>query len=268
MTTSSIAGEATPVEPFRYGYRWVEVQDEHGAATWTQIPLTLEDVLHPREGDFVIQSDGHIRRCRYLADVLDAHLAGDPRAAVLHDLLIHWDIPDLRSHGPDIAVVLGLRERREWESFDVAEEGVRPAFIIEVVSPSTAVHDRTTKVRHYARAGVPLYLLVDTARRRGGSAPRLLGYELTPFGYQSLAPDAQGRFRLAPLPLWLGLHDSEVALFDPAGQPLGDYGALAKALTAERVARLAAEERAAAAEARLRRLEEELRRREANGPSA
>ncbi len=58
--------------------------------------------------------------------------------AVFRDLLIIWNIPELElaPHCPDVYVVRGIRNKQQNRSRFVAEdEGVRPAFVIEVVSP-------------------------------------------------------------------------------------------------------------------------------------
>lgn len=67
---------------------------------------------------------------------------------------------DLRSGQlvqPDLfvgAMVEG-REPIEWEEFGV------PILVVEVLSPSTARHDRLTKRKLYQRVGVPAYWIVD-----------------------------------------------------------------------------------------------------------
>lgn len=40
-----------------------------------------------------------------------------------------------------------------------------PFLVVEVLSKSTAKKDRTDKLRDYARAGVPLYIIINTAAR-------------------------------------------------------------------------------------------------------
>jgi Uma2 family endonuclease len=273
LVTPALDGAAgDPVDPFRYGWRYLQRWGEDGSLVIEQVPLTLEDVLHPQEGDQVTHSEAHQRRCIYLYDVLSAQLAGDPTAVVLQDVRVAWDVPGLKAHGPDLAVVLGVREPKNWSTFNVAEEGVRPALIIEVTSPETAALDRSAKLDEYELAGVPLYVIVDTVALRQ-PVPRLLGYTRTPVGYQPLAPDERGRLWLAPVRLWLGVEGDEIVCYDEASRPQGDYRALAVAVTAAERARAEAErargeaERRAEAEAaaraeaeaRLRALEEELR---------
>src|SRR5688572_16019942 len=108
-----------PADPYRYGWRYVRRDHEDGTYLMEQVPLTLEDVLHPQEGDQVTHSAAHERRARYLCDVFEARLSGDPTAVVLADVRIAWDVPDLGAHGPDVAVILGVRERKNWSTFDV-----------------------------------------------------------------------------------------------------------------------------------------------------
>jgi len=95
---------------------------------------------------------------------------------------------------------------------------------------------------------------------RKQSTLRLLGYTQTPSGFQVLAPNERGWLWLAPTRVWLGIAENELVCFDEAGEPLGDYLALATALADEANARAEAERRASAAEARLHELEAELRR--------
>jgi Uma2 family endonuclease len=270
---SSITDEATQADPYRYGWRYVRRRLEDGNEVLEQVPLTLEDVLHPEEGDFIVQSDLHHQLCTYFYDALRARVAHDPSAVVLSDVRVAWDVPGLRPYGPDIAVIFGVRERRNWSTFDVAQEGVRPALIIEVTSPETRQFDLVDKFDGYDLAGIPLYIIVDITSRRGRSIPRLIGYRQTLTVYEALVPDERGWLWLEAVGLWLGVQEGQVVCFDQAGNPIGDYPRIeaARAEAEDRAeaaearaeasdtARIAAESRADAAEARLRALEAELR---------
>ena len=233
-------------DPFRYGWRYVRRDNPDGTYVMEQVPLTLEDVLHPQEGDQVTHNDAHQRRRRYLCNVLEARLADDPTAVVLDDVRVAWDIPELRPHGPDIAVIFGVQEHKNWSTFDVAAEGSRPALIVELTSPETASIDRSNKLEEYELAGVPLYVIVDGVTTRKQPGLRLVGYTQTPNGYQVLAPNERGWLWLEPVGIWLGIEDNEIVCYDEAGQPLGDYQALAASLAAEIEARAVAERRAKA----------------------
>jgi Uma2 family endonuclease len=251
---------ATEVDPYRYGWRYVRRSLPDGSVVTDQVPLTLDDVLHPEEGDQVMHSAAHKRRCIYLYNVFRARLQSDPSAVVLHDVRVKWDAPELRPHGPDIMVILGVRERKNWSTFDVAAEGVRPALIVEVTSPETRGIDRLDKVDDYDLAGVPLYVIVDTVTRRGVDTIRLLVHTQTPHGYQALPADERGRFWLEPVRLFLGIADNEIVCYDEAGQMLSDYADVTLALAAEREALAAEREARVVAEARVQALEAELRR--------
>jgi len=246
-------------EPF-YGWRSVRKRTADKRYEYIQVPLTYDDLLNPREGDQVIHSFKHQRRLHYLRNALDGQLRHDPTALVLDDVLIDWGIPGLRKHGPDISVFFGVRRRRNWSTFRAANEGVRAALLVEIVSPDTARHDRHTKVEEYHRAGALLYVLVDYVRKEGEDQLKLVGYRWAPAGYLPLEPDANGRLVLDSVRLQLGIVDNELVCYDEHGQVIDDF--------ADQVARTAAAERHAeaetqariAAEERLRQLEAELRR--------
>ncbi len=254
-------------DPFRYGWRDVCVTTADGLEEWDRIPLTLEDVLHPQLGDHHVLSDPHNIDCTYLQVVLKARLAGDASAVVLADCGVYWDEPALRHHSPDIAVILGVRQRRAWTTFDVAEEGVRPVLIVEVTSPDTRVNDVVTKVRQYALAGVYRYIIVDARERAGTRRLSLTSYRLSPDGYESDPLDGSGRAWLEPAGIWMGVAVDPVtgadrlACYDPAtGEEIGDYTRISQDL-AEAQARLESE--AARADAETARADAETARADA-----
>jgi len=255
---------AHPLEdnPFRYGWREVRKRDARGRINYVRQPLTLEDVLHPQIGDVMPGNSAHALDCAYLLVVLLSHLADNLQAVVLNDVLIYWDDPQLRHHGPDIAVIFGVRRRQaRYPSFQVAQEGVRPELIIEITSPDTRQLDLRTKRRQYWRARVPFYVVIDERIVRGQRRLRLLGYRQGLRGYQRLPSNAQGRLWLDAVHLFLGQEDGRVALYNAQGQRLGDYQEVEQArhVAEERVqeveqARKAAEQRVLELEAELRRL--------------
>ncbi len=296
--THPIATAPAPLpedDPFRYGWRYVRRPTPDDPDHLEQVPLTLEDVLHPEVGDFIVHSDRHETDRMYLTAVLRARLEPHGQAIVLSDVRVAWDVPDLRPHGPDVMVIPGLRERRDWSTFDVAEEGVRPALIIEITSPETRENDVVRKVAHYARAGVAQYVMVDSIERRGERQLQVLDYRLVGDTYRLQPPDARGWVYLEVAGLWLGVEGDHVVCYTNDGTAFGDYATVvqqaaeaeararaaeeqsqreaAARAEAEALARAAAEQarmaeeqaqREAAAraalEARLRELETELRR--------
>src|SRR5262245_51460183 len=108
--------------PYRYGYRYVRIKTPDGTYDYKQVPLTPRDVLFPRMGDFIVQSNRHISDVIYSRTVFKARLAGDSTALVLADCLIDWNIPGVKPLGPDIAVFLGVKRDgdTDWNVFNVA----------------------------------------------------------------------------------------------------------------------------------------------------
>jgi len=275
-------------DPYRYGWRDVPRTLPNGEKIFERVPLTLNDILHPQVGDFRVHTQDHERFCSYLYNVFTARVSDDPGALVLHDVRVAWAKRDLGAHGPDIAVIFGVREKRDRSTFDEKKEGTKPSLIVEVTSPETRSVDLVDKVDHYERAGVRTYVIIDNYRRTGPITRRLLGYRLTPAGYIPLEPDERGWLWLEAVRLWLGLHNNEPVCYDETGRPIEDYSQLKVAqteaesravaeaqaraeaesrateaesrATAEAQARFEAESRATEAEARLRQLEAELRR--------
>jgi colicin import membrane protein len=235
-------------EPF-YGWRSVRRRMADGRYEYVQVPLTYDDLLNPRYGDDVIHNAKHQRRLHYLRNALEGQLRHDPTALVLDDVLIDWGIPGLRKHAPDISVFFGVRQRKNWSTFRAAREGVRAALLIELVSPDTARHDRTTKVQEYHRAGALLYVLIDDVRHRGEERLTLTGYRWTPTGYEPLEPDPNGRLILPSVRLQLGIIDDELICYDEHGQLIDDFAGQATRAEAE-ARRAEAEARRAEAEAR------------------
>jgi len=248
--TSFTQSEKPPNDPFYLGRRLV-----NRGTYYEEIPLTLEDVLHPQEEDRVTVNDLHTQLCPYLRNVMQRQVAAIPNAVVVADLRIAWDDPDLKPHGPDIGVIFNVKERKHWSTFDVAQEGTRPVLLIEVTSPATRDLDFGIKVTEYEQAGVEYYVIVDIVPTRGVTTPRLIGYRLTASGYAPLAPDARNALWLEPVRTWIRVIDGEVICEDEQGQPIPDYLELD---SARESAATALEQ----AEARIRELEAELRRRD------
>jgi len=263
MTTTT--SQPTPLadadaDPFRYGWRLVPRPTPDNPYHLEQVPLTLDDVLHPEVGDFIVHSDRHETDRMYLTAVLRARLEPSRRAIVLSDVRIAWDLPDLRAHGPDVMVIPGVRKRRNWSTFEVAVERARPALIIEIVSPDARENDVVIKVEQYARAGVAQYVIVDDTGRGGVRRLRLLDYRLEGTAYRLQEPDAEGRVHLALADVWLGIRRDHVVCYDATGREIGDYVTVVR-----QAAKAEARAKAAAARARMEsaaRVEAEARARQ------
>src|SRR5689334_6702446 len=105
--------EAPPAsDPFIYGHRLVRRRAPDGSEEVRRLPLTPWDVLHPQEGDKVVQSLRHEREVRYLTSVIESRLATNRHALILSDTGIYWDTPGLSHHAPDVAVIFNVRNVR------------------------------------------------------------------------------------------------------------------------------------------------------------
>ena len=122
----------------------------------------------------------HQRAVRELLMLLDEYLRGAGLGEVLpspSDIELDPESmvqPDLFAQG-----LVDGRPPRDWNS------GAPLFLVVEVLSPSTARADRTTKRRRFQRAGIPEYWIVDLdARvierwRPGDERPEVLGEAIT-----------------------------------------------------------------------------------------
>ncbi|WP_231640640.1 Uma2 family endonuclease [Nocardiopsis sp. NRRL B-16309] len=63
---------------------------------------------------------------------------------------------------PDLAVLPETPgEEEQWDESDWILPAADLELAVEVASPGSALHDRQAKVKGYATAGVPLYLVID-----------------------------------------------------------------------------------------------------------
>ncbi len=234
----------------RYGYREIPMKRPDGSVEFRRVALTLDDLLHPQMGDVAVLSTVHDLETNYLASVFRSRLRHDAHALVLHDCGVYWNVPPLRHHSPDISVIFNVREPKTFRAgFHVADEGTLPTIIIEVVSPDYRNNDVITKVEQYHTAGVPFYYIVDHESLDDPAS--LIGYEWTPQEFVLLSPNADGRFLLDRIGVWLGVEDGKVACFDTGtGKRLGDYTEIDEALQKSEAHAEAADRRAEAADRR------------------
>jgi Putative restriction endonuclease len=242
----------SPADPFRYGWRYVSVKQADGRVEVEQVPLTLEDLLFPEEGDQTVQFPSHVNDCFYLKAVFETRLAGDLEAVVLADCRVNYNIPGVRPLGPDISVFLGVPRDFDRGTLGLAEDAATPVLVVEVTSPDTRKNDFGIKKDFYHRAGVPLYVIVDARPGPKGRRVKLHGFQHSPEGYTPLPLDEEGRLWVEPLTLWLTIADGRVVCIDgETSDPIGGYGEQVQA-------RIDAEARSADAEARNRELEAQV----------
>jgi colicin import membrane protein len=248
-------------DPYRYGFRDVVIRRPDGTADMNSIPLTLDDVLHPQEGDFIVEKPIYLLEREYIASVLRNRGLSLTGFYLLSDCLVNWGMAGVRNHGPDVVIFTHLLREPDPRKgvFSVVDYGARPLLALELVSPHTRINDVERKFAQYYRVGVPRYILVDQEREDG---PRqLIDYRRGPAGYEPAPLGKNGEVAIAELGVALSLVDNRVGCFDlVTGERLLDYQQLDFARQAAE--RLAREEAAArhAAQQRIQELEAELRK--------
>ncbi|MET9833829.1 Uma2 family endonuclease [Streptomyces sp. NPDC006385] len=100
---------------------------------------------------------------------------------------------DACAYGPDIHAV----HERAFETESNRLDGEALCFVAELTSPSTRKDDLTGKVEVYAKAGVPVYLLLDMQEEQATvyGSPTPTGYKVhisKPFGEKLPIPDPFG----------------------------------------------------------------------------
>ncbi len=255
MEARATGSQAAPVpreieDPFRYGSRWVEVETPKGTK-FQEVPLTLDDLFDPQEGDHVTHSILHGDIISAAKEMIRQAFRSRGRTDVLvcDDVKMLWKDPSLPQIGPDIAVIPGVEDPiRNRDSFNEKKEGTGPVFVLEVVSKSTASFDYEDKPPVYQRAKVTEYIILDPL-----TTPwKLQGRRLDPgtSRYRKIRADKQGRVRARTLGLYFAVapEGDRLILVDVAtGEEL-------RGLSEEVEARQAAESRAEA-EAEARRQE-------------
>jgi colicin import membrane protein len=235
-------------DPFFYGWRYVEEKLPGGDVTVKQVPLTEEDVLHPQEYDFIVQTPLHTCITDFLRLALKAKHAHRKDVVVIGDTRVEWGKHGL-AHGPDVAMFSGVKGG--WSeragTFRVAKTKGKARLVIEATSPSTRGNDFGPKLREYFRVGIPVYVIIDIPEEDEPGGILLYGYQAGATQYEPLMPDKNGRLWLDVAGVWLGVDGDMVYLEDADGKRLPEYEELAAQLEA--------------AEARIRELEARLARR-------
>ncbi len=183
------------------------------------------------------------------------------------NMFIYFSTRQLLTHdyrGPDFFVVKEVEpksERQVWKIWE--EDGRFPDLIVELLSPTTAENDLTTKRRLYERTfRTPEYFAYDP------DTMQLLGWRLREWVYHEIISDARGWLWSQELGVWLGAWEGEyervtatwLRLYDEQGV-LIPTGAEAERARAEQEA-ARAEQQAARAEQQTARAEQQTARAE------
>ncbi len=222
----------------------------------------VDGVLYPyAEEEPVVQSDWHNSVIFDAKAMVKAHLLGRPEAFVGSDIYVYWEKGDNRKKvAPDLFVCPRVEPRgTERKSFYVWRELSGPQFVLEVLSESTQRLDWGPKFHAY-RVGmrVPEYFLFSPHHH----PPCVWGFRLRDGEYEEIARDARGRVWSEQMEVWIGTEAGTlIRLWDAQDRRLLTHTetVLQAQMAADRAE--AEAHRADEAEARIRELEAELRKR-------
>ncbi len=235
----------TPTErlddEFYYGYRTIITYDADGREVYSYQPLTPDDFLNPQEGDLFMQGTLHHEDTEALQSIFRHLYRANPTTVVFSDLKILWGVPGLAQPAPDVTVVPNVSDSsRPRPAFDVSQEGTRPCFILEVVSPRYRQPDRDKKVAIYEQARIEEYFIVDSWLEGPQVNYEILGYRLVGDIYSQIQPNEQGWVFSQVNNVWMGVDETQQHFFvidGRTGEPI---------LPAETRAQIEAEARAQA----------------------
>ncbi|MGQ9880801.1 MAG: Uma2 family endonuclease [Armatimonadota bacterium] len=223
------------------------------------VTQTQKVVFYPdSDGKPMAETPYHLEAMLYLIAALQAHFAPRQDVYVAGTQFLYWIEGNPKQRvAPDVYVAFGVPKTPLLPTWKVWEVGKAPDVVIEVSSRSTASEDLGRKYALYGRLGVKEYFLIDVTREYL-VAPVVL-YRLEGKEYVQVLPEVVGEeWRVCSEQLGLEVvvrWDGEryrVRLYDPVS------GRYLPTLEEEVRAR-------ARVEARLRELEEELRRLKGNG---
>lgn len=177
------------------------------------------DVIFP-PGDLYsdeppLETELHLRQLVLLIQCLEWWWRDRQDFYAFGNLTIYYSPRQLKSEkfrGPDFFVVLGTerKTRKSWVVWH--EDGKYPNVIVEVLSPKTAKTDRGLKKQIYQDTfRTPDYFWFDP------NSLEFKGFHLVDGHYQELLPTESGWLWSEQLELFLGIHESQLRFFTPAG---------------------------------------------------
>lgn len=175
----------------------------------------------------------------------DLVAAARPEVQCFNELLIHYPIAGQKQPGrviPDNFVVLHPEPLGRVGSFALELQPARPFLVMEYVSKENLRKDYEDNfVRYQQVLRVPYYLIFYPDNEE------ITLFRLVAERYEAVHPNDAGRFAIPELELEAGLLDGWMRFWF-RGELLPLPAELARQVASERVARLVAEQRAAAAE--------------------
>lgn len=226
---------------------------------------TLADL--PTEDGIPLETNWHRIQINLLIDIITQRWRHVRNFFAGGNMFIYYSLQQVRNRdykGPDFFLVKDVDgyNRDAWVAWE--EDARFPNVIVELMSPSTARVDLTTKKTLYERTfRTPDYYAYDP------NSLTLRGWHLQNLQYVELRPNPEGRLWSAELEAWVGLWRGVyqkvdavwLRLFEEDGQLCPTEGEAGQQDAIQARQRAEAEsQRAEAAEAELARLRQELAR--------
>ena len=237
--------------------------------------ITVPAMALPTEDGEPLETSWHRSEINLLIEMIRVHWRGRHDFYAGGNMFIYYSLAQARNRdyrGPDFFVARGVDGSFSREAWVVWEEGGKyPDVIVELLSPSTARGDVTTKKELYEQIfRTAEYFCYDPGTRD------LKGWRLLGMGYKEIAPSGRGWLWSQQLGVWLGLWDGRyleepstwLRFFDATGNVVPTYGELAhqqadqerKQTEQERQRAEQERQRAERAEAELAQLRERLQK--------
>jgi Uma2 family endonuclease len=163
-------------------------------APYVEPPPTQDDL--PCDDGEPMETARHRQQMNLLIDALHTWLDARPDGYAGGNMFVYFSLEQTRRNdfrGPDFFLALNVPkgERKSWV---VWEEGRGPDLVVELLSETTAEHDKTTKKAIYQdRLRVPEYYWYDP-----WNPDDFAGFELIGGRYRPLQQDHRGRL-ISPL---------------------------------------------------------------------
>ena len=213
------------------------------------------------DGQPMAENDWQLHAILDSVSALHDHYLNRPDVYVSGDLFIYYEEGNPRARvAPDVFVAFGVSKHKR-PIYKLWEEGVVPAFVMEVASRGTWREDEGRKAKLYERLGVQEYWQYDPTGEYLGL--KLKGRRLVEGAYvpQPVVESIDGTLllRSETLALDFRVKGEESHFFDPAmGERLLNRREQLAAHRAAKLRAAAAESRADAAESRAKAAEAEL----------
>lgn len=215
----------------------------HPEPPWTETDLFLLTVPDDtEEAPWMVMGDPQFWTATTFASALRVYAQSHHLDWYVAGMLpIRYPRPSGRNGQVAPDVLVAQVPQRERHSYDLAEEGVFPGFVLEILSPASIEHDQTDKRLLYDVLGAREYLLF--APEPDLHTPPLQGYRRHAQGrFERWAPDAQGRLWSDELGLFLVAEGRTLRAIQQDGRPLLTHEESEAERLREEAARRSAEE--------------------------